>query len=207
MLGALLGRVREAAFALPERLDAFDVGARAVTWAVLLLLAWSYVFAELDRAQLAPSMIHGLLGRVNLVFHEGGHIVFAVLGSFMATLGGSLMQILMPLICAWTFLFRYANAFGASVALWWTGQRLVELAPYIADARAQKLILLGGVTGRDVPGYHDWNNLLGRLGWLAYDRALGRLTHLLGAALLVLALVWGIRLLLQQRRALRQSAV
>ena len=117
MLGALWGRVREAAFALPERLDAFDVGARAVTWAALFLLAWS----------------------------------FSVLGGFMAT--------------------------------------------------------LGGVTGRDVPGYHDWNNLLGRLGGLAYDQALGRLTHRLGAALIVLALVWGIRLLLQQRRALRTSAV
>jgi len=29
--------------------------------------------------------------------------------------------------------------------------------------RAQQLILLGGVTGRDQPGYHDWNNLLALL--------------------------------------------
>ena len=53
-------------------------------------------------------------------------------GDFMAVLGGSLLQVLMPAIVAGAFLLRHANPFGAAVGLWWTGQSLVDVAVYIA---------------------------------------------------------------------------
>ena len=62
--------------------------------------------------------------------------------------------------------------------------------------------LLGGVTGRDVPGYHDWNNLLGRLGWLDYDQAIARLAHLGGTVCIVVGLIWAAHLLNRQRLAI-----
>ena len=49
--------------------------------------------------------------------------------------------------------------FGASVALWWAAENVMDVAPYVKDARAMGLILLGGVTGKEAEG-HDWNNLL-----------------------------------------------
>ena len=58
-------------------------------------------------------------------------------------------------------------------------------------ARAQQLVLLGGVTGRDAPGYHDWHNALSRLGLLAYDHTFAKAAHLLGSLLIILALIWG----------------
>ena len=90
--------------------------------------------------------------------------------------------------------------------LWWTGQNLIDLAPYIADARAQRLILLGGVTGRDQPGYHDWNNLLTQLEWLPYDQTLGAFADGLGNLLILTALLWSGYLLLLLNKARRDTA-
>ena len=36
---------------------------------------------------------------VNLPFHEAGHILFRPFGRLMTSLGGSITQLLMPLIC------------------------------------------------------------------------------------------------------------
>jgi hypothetical protein len=123
----------------------------------------------------------------------------------MATLGGSLLQVLVPLICSVAFLTRHLNPFGASATLWWTGQNFIDVAPYINDARAQQMILLGGVTGRDAPGYHDWNNLLSRLGLLHLDHSLAKLAHFTGSLLIVLALAWGGYLLWLQYWAVKGS--
>jgi cell division FtsZ-interacting protein ZapD len=117
-------------------------------------------------------------------------------------LGGSLLQVLVPLVVSGAFLFRQANNFGASVGLWWTGQSLADVAVYIRDARELRLQLLGGGTGADRPGWHDWENLLGRLGLLEQERIIAAVVGLSGLALMVLALVWGAALLRGQHRSL-----
>jgi len=95
---------------------------------------------------------------INLVFHEAGHIVFAPFGSFMMSLGGSLLQVIVPLVCAWAFLFQQHDRFGASVCVWWAGESLLDLSPYIDDARSLQLMLLGGPAA-EVEG-HDWKATL-----------------------------------------------
>jgi hypothetical protein len=197
-----LVRLWRAAWNTPDEVNPFEFWGRAALWLGLVVLGWSYLSAPIQRSQMAPSFVHFLVGRVNLVFHEAGHVVFGMLGRFVATLGGSLLQVLVPLICAASFLLRYGNAFAASAALWWAGQSLIDLAPYIDDARAQQMILLGGVTGRDAPGYHDWHYLLWSLNSLDSDHALARLAHFTGAVWIALALLWGGRLLVRQYQAL-----
>jgi hypothetical protein len=76
------------------------------------------------------------------------------------------------------------------VRTWWAGQNLLDLVPYIADARALQLVLLGGMTGAEVEG-HDWEYLLTELGWLRFDRTLGLGAHRLGLAMMAGALIWG----------------
>ena len=159
-------------------------------WCVMLVIGASYVQAPLPRPQVSSTFVHQILSMANLVFHEAGHVIFSVLGSFVATAGGSLMQVLVPIVCTVAFLTRHQDPFAAAATTWWTGQSLIDLAPYIYDARAQQLVLLGGVTGRDVPGYHDWNNLLTRLGLLEWDHALAWVARLSGSALILAALVW-----------------
>ena len=87
-------------------------------------------------------------------------------------------------------LLRHGDPFGASVGLWWLGQSLMDLAPYINDARALALPLLGGGTGADRPGFHDWENILGYLGLLEWDHGIAWFTDTLGESLMLLSLVW-----------------
>ena len=137
---------------------------------------------------------------INLPFHEAGHILFRIFGQFMMTLGGSLTQCLVPLICLLAFLVKTRDPFAASVSLWWLGENLIDLAPYINDARALKLMLLGGVTGRDVEDYHDWEFILRKIGLLEYDHLIAKTAHVIGALFMICALLWGGSVLLSQYR-------
>jgi hypothetical protein len=77
------------------------------------------------------------------------------------------------------------------VALWWLAQNFMDIAPYINDARALDLVLLGGFTGKDVADYHDWEYILGKLGLLRFDHFLANLAQFTGILLMITALVWG----------------
>lgn len=141
--------------------------------------------------------------RIDLVFHEAGHVVFSLFGRFIMILGGSLGQLLMPFILMLALLFKNRDPFGASIGLWWLAQSLMDLAPYVNDARAMRLILLGGGTGRDRPGMHDWHNILTMLGLLDADHILAVLTNVLGIVLMLLSFAWGGYVLIQQFHRLR----
>jgi hypothetical protein len=157
------------------------------------LTIWTWQFAA------APAgAMQSILHLPNLVFHEAGHVLFGFFGRFMTVLGGSLFQFALPLGLAAAFL-RQGDRFGAAVCTWWAGENLLDLAPYIADARALQLVLLGGRTGAEVEG-HDWEYLLAALGWLRFDRTLGLWTHRLGLLMMIGALGWGAMQLLIDRR-------
>jgi hypothetical protein len=150
------------------------------------LVIWTWQFA---RAPMGVAGAQSILHMPNLVFHEAGHVLFGFFGRFMTVLGGSLFQFALPLALAGVFL-KQRDQFGASVCTWWAGQNLLDLAPYIADARALQLVLLGGKTGAEVEG-HDWEYLLGQMGWLRFDRTLGLGAHRIGLAMMIGALIWG----------------
>jgi hypothetical protein len=96
------------------------------------LLVWTVGFFRhgLDAGHLYRSFMH----LVHIPFHEAGHVLLSPLGRFVTVLGGSLFQMAVPLVCAVALLTRTSDPFGASVATWWAGQSLMDLAPYIADA-------------------------------------------------------------------------
>lgn len=150
------------------------------------LMVWSWQFARLP---MGAGVMDSVLHLPNLVFHEAGHVLFSPFGRFLTVLGGSLSQMLVPVVLG-AALFRGGDAFGASVCAWWAGQNLLDLAPYIADSRALQLVLLGGHTGAEVEG-HDWEYLLTTLGWMQHDRTLGLAAHRIGLMVMAAALVWG----------------
>jgi hypothetical protein len=151
---------------------------------VLGLGVWTVQFA---RTPLSADAMDSFLHLPNLVFHEAGHLLFAMFGQFMSVLGGSLTQVLIPVIASVAFI-RQDQPFGAAVCGWWAGQNLVDLAPYIADARALQLVLLGGRTGAEVEG-HDWEYLLTALGVVHRDQAIGTFVHAAGIVIMVVSLV------------------
>ena len=180
-------------------LDAITVYGRAVV--LVVAIGWGMKFILADATAISggvPEVDDFILHRVNLVFHEAGHVIFSVFGNFMGTLGGSLGQLVMPLVVMCAFLFKYNNPFGASIGLWWLGQSAIDLVPYIADARSKQLILLGGITGRDSPLFHDWANILGYKGWLRYDQEIAMAVDLAGETLMIVAMVWGAVLVWRQ---------
>ncbi len=197
--GARLAEVAAALLAPPE--TARDYWwAYAALWLVLALWGWGYISADIATLGLQPGFMHN----INLPFHEAGHVVFRPFGDFVASLGGTLGQLLMPLICGGVLLYQRGDTFGASVCVWWLGQNLLDIAPYMADARAGELPLLGGNFGKSSPyGVHDWEFILGELGLLAFDKTLAAITLNCGRVIMVAALAWGAWLVWQawtQRR-------
>jgi len=164
---------------------------------VLMLIVWTLRFATAPVIQNAAGM--SFLHLINLPFHEAGHILFIPFGEFMTVLGGSLFQVIVPASLTIVFLTKHRDVFGAAVTWWWVGENLVDLAPYIDDARRLQLVLLGGKTGAEVEG-HDWERILMTLGWLHLDHTLGRLAQFLGVMIMVSALVWAIWLILTNHR-------
>ncbi len=101
---------------------------------------------------------------------------------------------------AGAFLIR-PHPVGVAVGLWWTGQSLMDVAPYIYDARRMTLPLLSGGTGRDHPGTHDWNSLLSWMGLLTWDHPLARAVDRIGAGIMLFGLAWGAVALVRGWRA------
>ncbi len=172
---------------------------RALLLVVLFLWGSKFIFSSIASNYSGESFLH----LINLPFHEAGHILLRMFGRFITAAGGSFTQILVPLICFFTFILRTRDTFAAAVSLWWTGENLIDLAPYINDARDLKLLLLGGVTGKDVDDYHDWEFILRKLGLLEYDHLLAKVSHSLGALLMICAVSWGGFLLIKQLRSRR----
>ncbi len=100
-------------------------------------------------------------------------------------------QLLMPLICFVVLLLKTRDAFGAAIALWWFGQNMFDIAPYVNDARALTMPLLGGNVGHSSPyGFHDWEYLLTETGLLNYDHLIASIFVVIGSLLFLLTYIW-----------------
>src|SRR5438093_8911584 len=149
------------------------IGLAVLTGLTILVLA--------NGLTLPSGIILNFLHLINLVFHDAGHVIFGFFGRFVAVLGGSVNQVLVPAVCTGVFLARKQYG-SAAVTLFWTGQSLADAAVYVADGRAMALPLLADGL------IHDWNFILGTLGLLGAAESLGRLTFALGALAMLAAL-------------------
>ena len=182
--------------ATDTRVDPVYFYGRVIVFAGFFLWGWHFILLDfsVDPFAVGKSFMHN----INLVFHEAGHVIFRPFGWFMTILGGSLFQLMMPLIVMLTFIIKNQDNFAASIALWWFGQSFIDLAPYIDDALEQKLVLLGGRTGADSPGNHDWNNLLGEINRLEKCHDYAATADFLGCFFILLSFAWGGYLLYHQ---------
>lgn len=158
----------------------------------LTRLPLSGVLAYLLAKHLTDFSYSSLVGGIDLVMHEAGHLFFVWFGSDILTvLGGTLFQILCPLAVGAAFL-RQKDYYGISVALFWIGINLAEIAPYVADARTQLLPLVSPFPGAPI---HDWGFLLGRAGLLDHDQLVARAFHDAGIVTMAAGLIWGLWIL------------
>lgn len=129
----------------------------------------------------------GLLHTINLPIHETGHLVFMPFGELSQLLGGSLFQILVPLLFVGAFA-RRRDPYAAFVCLWWVAQNCWDVSIYIGDARARALPLLG-----DDPDNHDWFNILGLLDRLDRDTLYAARLRGVGTLLYLVAVIGAVR--------------
>lgn len=183
----LLTRLSATVLYVDDKTDPVYFYGRAALYIILVIMGWRFIQMEFETNAIGHSFLH----TINLVFHEAGHIIFSPFGYFMTKLGGTLGQLLMPLIVTIAFLFRHRNTFAASVGLWWLAQSIMDCAPYINDALHQDMVLLGGVTGQDRPGYHDWNSILGELDMIEKHHEVATMFDNIGVAVMLLSLLWG----------------
>jgi len=165
----------------------------------LVWISWSFIFSPVSFY--GNHAAHSFFHNINLPFHEFGHLLFRPFGRFMHALGGSLGQLLMPLICFGVLLWKTRDAFGAAVCMWWFGESLLDLVSYIDDARSLNMPLLGGNFGYSSPyGFHDWEFILTESGLLQWDHALAKAAHILGSLVMVTAIIWMTLLLFRKHQ-------
>ena len=180
----------------------FITAGHAAVLAVLLLLSISLWAAPIESNKAGESFLH----LVNLPFHEAGHIFFRPFGEFVTSLGGTLGQFLVPLVCLGSFLFYRFDNFAAAVCLWWTGENFLDIAPYVNDARDLVLPLIGGNTGQTSPyGFHDWEYILTEAGLIGYEHDIARAFQFIGTIIMAAAMLWAGLLIWKQFQMLRRA--
>ncbi|SCY11233.1 zinc finger Ran-binding domain-containing protein [Desulfoluna spongiiphila] len=157
---------------------------------LILLALWGFKLAAIPLVDGGAG--NSFLHNVNLPFHEAGHLLFKPFGRVIHSLGGTLGQLLMPLICLVALLVKQRDPFGASICLWWIGENCLDIAPYVDDARRLSLPLLGGNVGHSSPyGFHDWQFILTETGLLDKDHVIAGGFKGVGILLMAAAIAWG----------------
>ena len=179
--------------------DTSVIAGRAGVVIALAAYTPTFALADLRTAEVMQTWLYG----VYFILHEAGHPLFGLFGDLIGALGGTLMQLLIPLVAVIAAL-RSAHRIAAAAALWWLGGSLTTVAPYIYDARWLVMPLHGGGTGTERPMTHDWFYVFTRTGTLEWSAGLAWTTQLLGAGLMFLGLIWAARVLWQQWGCRRQ---
>jgi hypothetical protein len=127
---------------------------------------------------------------IDLVFlpiHEGGHLLFGWFGKMIGVAGGTLLQLGVPLAIAIYFLFQ-RHLTGTAFASFFFFENFLQIATYMADARAMKLPLVTVGNADDVG--HDWFILFSSLGVLKHDTQIAAVVRALGWLGMIGVVVW-----------------
>lgn len=124
---------------------------------------------------------------IHLPIHEAGHIIFMILGRFMTVAGGSLFQVIVPIVFFGYFVY-HEKPFSASIILFWVGSAILDVYIYANDAVVMQLVLLGGLTGSE-GGAHDWNYLLTETGLIDSTPVIAKMIKFAGILTTVAAVI------------------
>jgi hypothetical protein len=145
-----------------------------IAWLCFYVLFLLYAFA--DRSGFL------ILDYVNLIIHEGGHFFFSWFGNTIMILGGTLGELLVPLLCA-IYFFWQREATGFAFASFWLFENFPYIGAYMADARTAVLPLVGSEES-------DWTTLFTQWGVLAQDQKIGGTMRILGFLGMLATVAW-----------------
>ncbi|CAN5315036.1 hypothetical protein BH10ACI3_BH10ACI3_26400 [soil metagenome] len=125
------------------------------------------------------------LDNVDLPIHETGHLLFRPFGEFMMVAGGSLFQVIFPLVFFGYFIWQ-RSFYSASIVMLWVGQSILNVWVYASDAIVMQLVLTSGFTGSE-GSFHDWNYLLTATGLLDSTKGVAKLIRFVGTLTIIVA--------------------
>ena len=128
-----------------------------------------------------PGFVFGL-DDANLLFHEAGHPFVGLFSNRLETYGGTMGQLTFPVVLAVSF-WRQGQAPSFAASVIWFFENWLNIARYMADARALQLPLVGG-------GDHDWNTIFTRWNVLEYDLDIAGTVRFIGWTGMLLAALW-----------------
>ena len=114
---------------------------------------------------------------VNLITHEGGHLLFGWLGPRLGIWGGTLLQLGVPLLLAGYF-YSHAQITGFTFCMFFLFENLLYTATYMCDARIMALPLVSAGSSDYIE--HDWHTIFTSMGVLQYDSLIGNCVRVLG---------------------------
>jgi len=161
---------------LEDQLGEWKPVSRIAGIAWLCFYAFFLLYAYLDHSGFL------ILDYVNLIIHEGGHFFFSWFGETMHILGGTLGELIVPLLCAAYFFWKRETT-AVAFSCFWFFENFPYIGTYMADARSDSLPLVGS----DVS---DWLILFGQWGLLLQDQKIGRIMHILGWLGMIATVVW-----------------
>ena len=145
-----------------------------IAWLCFYILFLLYAFA--DRTGFL------ILDYVNLIVHEGGHFFFSWFGHTIMVLGGTLGELLVPILCA-VYFFWQRETTGFAFCSFWFFENFPYIGIYMADARTAALPLVGSEES-------DWTILFGQWGLLHQDQKIGGLMRVLGWLGMLATVAW-----------------
>ena len=114
---------------------------------IYLLYILATMYAPVARPFNPPFLLF-VMDTTNLFIHEAGHFFLRPFGRFIHVLGGSLVQVLLPLallVVTWRKDIRQTPP-----VAFWVGESMINVSVYIADAPYRKLKLIASGL------IHDW---------------------------------------------------
>ncbi len=148
-------------------------------WLIVYCLFLLYAFRSKSQSL--------FIDMVFLPIHEGGHLLFSYSGSQTLTvMGGTLLQLFVPLAIAVYFVFQ-RHLSGTAFAAFFLFENFLNVGTYMADARAQDLPL---VTVGEGEGIHDWAYMFIKLGLINQDVFIGKTIRILGWLGMLSVVVW-----------------
>jgi len=131
-----------------------------------------------------------LLDFANLAIHEAGHPLFGIFyrgdeigfAYTLTILGGTLLELIVPLACAAYFFFRRETT-GASFCSFWFFENFIYIGTYMADARTASLPLVGS-------GDSDWTVLFTQWHLMLRDQQIGHVMHMIGWLGMLASVAW-----------------
>lgn len=125
------------------------------------------------------------LDNIDLAIHETGHLIFRLLGEFIGIAGGSLFQVIFPMIFVGYFIWQ-RSFYSAAIVMLWVGQSILNVWVYASDAVVMQLVLTSGFTGSE-GSFHDWNYMLDRLGLLSSTKSIAGVIRMVGTLTIIAA--------------------